>query len=888
MVKYIACLLMIFTADCLSQVTQSGWQGNDANVLIINSYHSTYQWTENEVKGVISALTKDPKRHPSFYIEYMDTKRFTPGPALYKQFKAFLSEKYAKERFAAIVVTDNNALDFMVIYHQELFPGVPVIACGINGYVDKSLPALFNVIHEEVDIPALLDMALKLFPDTQNVILLCDGTQTSQLDRSAAEAALKEYSELNVRVLDGRRASFQEIAEALKHVKNHSICLFTGFWKDQNGIEVSPGKMIHAAAFYIPVFVCSDAYFKPEIIGGVMTSGVKQGQAAGEAVCRVLEDPPNGKRSADNVAGKARNLRMLNYPTLVRFGVQDNVPGNVVLVGEPTLNFFDQHGRELVSLLVIICLLITLIIVTTQDIFRRLQTAAALKRAEQDLETIFESISDGFIMTDGTGKVERINDAACKLLGQEKNGSIGQDALSIYQTLNPNTHQADAGHFAEMVDRLKSDERSLEERVLISADNQEYIIMESSSLIHNNKGELRGLALIFRDISDEVRQRQDRQHGQKMEAMGKLAGGVAHDFNNLLTSIIGNAELLRMTLEGNQEGVECAEHIVTASSRAADLTAQLLAFSRKDKRAKFSPVNIHNLVDEVVSLLGHSIDMRIEVLKSKAARCHWSMGDASQLQNALLNIAINARDAMPEGGTLTLSTRDVALKEGDLHAFSNQLKPGKYIEIGISDTGKGIDQKLRERIFEPFFTTKDEGKGTGLGLAVVYGIIRTHRGNINLKSVPGLGTTFSILLPACNPPGREIKTPGTLEIQPAQNGHILVVDDDSAIRSLLEKMIKQLGYTVNVCSDGLEAVNFFSRHGSDLDLIIMDLMMPRMGGEEAFKRIRQIDPSAKILLISGYTKNKSIEILMKSGALGFIAKPFHLNEFSKKIRKHMS
>ncbi|MDT8392050.1 MAG: response regulator [Lentisphaeria bacterium] len=888
MFKRVIYFLVLVTLASFGQESLDLSRGDTPNVLVINSYHTSYRWTENEVNGVISVLGKRGAIQADVYIEYMDSKRFPAGYDLNWRFKDFIVRKYAGVHFSAIVVTDDNALNFMVDYHRDLFPDTPVIACGINRAENKVYtdPPLFHVIRETIDVPGLMAMALALFPATKNVVLLGDGTTTSQLDRAATEEALKQYPGLNVVVLDGGRLSVEDIVTSVEHFHEKSICLFTGFWRDHEGRKTAPEKAIRTAALHMPVFVSSDGYFEPEVVGGVMTSGFKQGQAAGEAVSRVL----SGVAVADLVtaSGRQLNTAMVNYPVLARYGVtRKELPGEVVFVGKPDSRFLARHWRALLSGGIIIGLLVTLIIVTTRDLFSRVEISKALQKAERDLEATFESIIDGLIVTDADGKVQRVNSAACGLIGWSKDEVIGCDITYVYQTFEVGTRRAASRFFADMVERGRHDDNALEERILAAKNDEEHVIAESVSIIQNSKGDMRGLVVIFRDISEEVQQREERQHAQKMEAIGKLAGGVAHDFNNLLTSIIGNAELLRMSLQDDEEGMECAEHIIKSSSRAADLTGQLLAFSRKGQQVKLKPVNVHDLIDEVISLLGHSIDRRIKVVKKKEAYRHWALGDITQLQNALLNLGINARDAMPEGGTLTFSTRDVVLKEDDSRIVNGQLKPGKYIEIEVADTGSGIDQRLRERIFEPFFTTKAEGKGTGLGLAVVYGIIRTHRGNIGLKSHLGRGTTFTVSLPLCNAPGSEIKPMAAPKFRSIRKGHILVVDDEESIRSLLEKMLKQLGYQVNVCADGLEAVNYYSRHGAEVDLVIMDLMMPRMGGEDAFRRIRTIDPAAKVILISGYTKSKIVEKLLQSGALGFISKPFHVKEFSDEIRKHL-
>lgn len=878
---------MVFTVVSFAREDAPDLPSETPNVLVVNSYHSGFRWTEAQVDGIVSAIEKNVGLDADVYIEYMDTKRFTPGYNRNYQFKNFLAEKYGNVPFSAVVVTDNNALTFMLDYHKDLFPMVPVVACGISGDQNLPYPGHFQIIREDVDLTKLVDMALTLFPRTKNVILLGDGTTTSQVDFNLALKALEKYPDLKLVPLNGRGMSFKDVLHSIKLFQDQSICLFTGFWQDKEGRKMESRDVIRAAALHTPVFVWCEGYFQPEVVGGLIVSGTDQGRAAGEAVVGILRAVPGKERPVNGLKNQPGKF-VLNYPVLRKYSIPiEKLPDDVILAGKPGNTFLQNYGAIILFSGVVVCLLALLILLASRDLCHHAETTAALKKVEQELTTVFESISDGLILTDAGGKVEQINLAACKLIGCTKDESIGCDLLDIYQVIEASSHQPAKRSFTDIIDQVETYDGAPEQRLLISGNKEEHVIAESGSVIRGIKAEIRGLVVIFRDISEDIQQQEERQHSQKMEAMGKLAGGVSHDFNNLLTSIIGNAELLRMSLEEDEESIECAEHIIKASSRAADLTSQLLAFSRKGKQAKFKPVNVHDLVDDVMSLLEHSIDRRIKLLKKKDSFRHWTMGDASQLQNAFLNMGINARDAMPEGGTLSFTTRDVVIAEDEVHTFNNQLKPGKYIDISIEDTGRGIDQKLRERVFEPFFTTKPEGKGTGLGLAVVYGIIRTHHGHINLKSHPGQGTTFSILLPVCKAPGSDIKPLGSPKFRSIREGHVLIVDDEEAIRSLLKKMLKQMGFKVNVCSDGQEAVNYYTRHSAEIDLVIMDLMMPRMGGADAFERIRKVDPAAKVLIISGYSKSKVVESLMDAGALGFISKPFHVKEFSDKVRQYI-
>jgi len=395
-----------------------------------------------------------------------------------------------------------------------------------------------------------------------------------------------------------------------------------------------------------------------------------------------------------------------------------------------------------------------------------------------------------------------------------------------------------------------------------------------------------------KDLSDRVEARTAELmeankklfHSQKLEAVGQLAGGVAHDFNNLLMGISGNAELLQLDLEPGTLEAEYAENILTASFRAADLTRQLLDFSRKGKLRTLN-VDLHLIVEEVVTLVERSVDKRIELLQQLEATHSLVVGDPSQLQSVILNLALNSRDAMPDGGTLTFSTRNLSIDQSyNLESFEN-LVPGRYLEISVSDTGVGMDEDLKNKIFEPFFTTKEQGKGSGLGLASVYGCVIDHNGMVDVYSEPGQGSAFKVLLPVATSEETEV-SPNTQSLIQGQ-GHILVVDDDDSILQFSRDALTRMGYLVSLCSNGIDAVELFSERHTKIDLVILDQVMPKMSGEETFYRLKEIDPNVRVVLASGFAHNATVEGLIKNGVLGFLPKPFHIDDMAREIAQHL-
>jgi PAS domain S-box-containing protein len=395
---------------------------------------------------------------------------------------------------------------------------------------------------------------------------------------------------------------------------------------------------------------------------------------------------------------------------------------------------------------------------------------------------------------------------------------------------------------------------------------------------------LRGIIFDLTELKDAEAERdrlQERlRHSEKMEAIGQLAGGVAHDFNNQLSAIMGFADMLR---ESHSDPLlrKYAENIATACERSAELTKRLLAFARKGKYLSV-PVDVNALVEEVIQFLGRSLEKRINLKVELLPGVVMTLGDPSQLQNALMNLALNARDAMPEGGILRFTTTLQDLDETQCHQLSPDLEPGNYVLIGVEDTGTGMSAEVLQRLFEPFFTTKERGKGTGLGLASVYGTIKNHRGAIAVESALGRGSRFTLALPHA-PLQPEAAAEVSPEVPMGVAKRILVVEDEPLVGEMLSAMLRRLGYRVDLAADGPGALELFRRDWESIDLVILDLVMPRMSGRETFLALREIDPSVRVLLSSGYSVDGEAQQILDQGALGFIQKPYQSTALSQTL-----
>ena len=507
----------------------------------------------------------------------------------------------------------------------------------------------------------------------------------------------------------------------------------------------------------------------------------------------------------------------------------------------------------------------------------------ALRQSEESLSITLDSIGDGVIATDIEGRVVRMNPVAERLTGWTGEQAARESISDVFHIVS-----AETGERAEdpVQKVLKHGEvvGLANHTVLISRDGTERQVADSGAPIRDRAGRIAGVVLVFRDVTEEYALQEQLHQAQKMEAIGQLAGGVAHDFNNLLTAILGNAQLIRDRMEAGAPEGRFVKEIEVASRRAASLTQQLLDFSHKGRRQMIC-VDLHTIIAEVIDLLTHSIDKRITIMHEMSAQSSSVMGDPAQIQSALLNLALNARDAMPEGGELTLATRNVVLDHTYCQLSSDDLTPGRYVEVAVTDTGVGMSPETQERIFEPFFSTKTRGRGTGLGLAVVYGFTTAHHGLLRVHSEEGKGTTFRLLLPLGDEDQDvQVRRP---RHRVSGRGHVLIVDDEEFVRNVAAKTLQDAGYTVSTCFDGVEALAEFRKNYRDIDLVLLDMAMPRMDGQAVFAKMKTIQPDVRVVMFSGFSRSGAIADILDQGVRGFVSNPFDLDELSHQVARHI-
>ncbi|MDF0677125.1 MAG: response regulator, partial [Nitrospira sp.] len=504
-----------------------------------------------------------------------------------------------------------------------------------------------------------------------------------------------------------------------------------------------------------------------------------------------------------------------------------------------------------------------------------------LRENEQWLTASLSSIGDGVIATDEGGRVRFMNLVAERLTGWTKADARGRDVLEIFHIVEEKTRQPVPNPVHGAL-ATGSPTNLSQDTILIGRAGAEFLLDDIAAPIRDVNGRVEGAVLVFRDVTERRRLEEHLRQAQKMEAIGRLAGGIAHDFNNIMAVVMWFGELL---LAGNQRAKqrqELARNILEVGKQGAMLTRQIMAFSRKQILMPFV-LSLNTVLRDmgpmVKSLIGSGIELVVELAPDLAL----VKADPSQIGQVVLNLAANAHDAMPKGGRLTVATANVELGEPTSQQHPD-VTPGRYVLLSIRDTGSGMSDDVLSHIFEPFFTTKDAGKGTGLGLATVYGIVKQSRGHIDVSSKVGQGTTFRVYLPVVK---EAPTTPSSPSIQPATKGHetILIVEDHDTVRNMIAMLLQQHGYNVLEASNGSEGLAVAENHREPIHLVITDLVMPKLSGREMADRLTVLRPGLRVLFMSGYTEDVVIQQGVESSTVDFLHKPFDIAALTQKVRE---
>jgi len=502
----------------------------------------------------------------------------------------------------------------------------------------------------------------------------------------------------------------------------------------------------------------------------------------------------------------------------------------------------------------------------------------ALAESEKRYRTLAESAQEAIFILGKDDNIRYVNDFGARLFGLTSHDIAGKPRKELFP---PPVYEMQSKNIEEVFSTGKN--ISAETLTPFGGGN---IWLETTLVpMFDEKGAVYAVMGVSRDITERRRLESQLRHAQKMEAIGQLAGGIAHDFNNILTAIIGYGNIILMKMAEDDPQRLNVEHMLKAADRATHLTQNLLVFGRKQEMA-MRPVNLNGIINTVEKLLAQVVGEDIIVKTILHNNSINVLADSGQMEQVLMNLAANARDAMPDGGTFTIATDVVELDDKfiNVHGYG---KPGEYVLMAVSDTGAGMDKATRDRIFEPFFTTKEIGRGTGLGLSIVYGIVKQHGGYIICYSELGAGTTFKIYIPLSEAPSREIPVAEKAVAEPPRGTEtILLAEDEESIRKLIKSILEEYGYKVIDAADGEEAVNKFLEYKETIDLLLLDVIMPKMNGIGVYEEAKKIRPDVKLLMISGYSAD-FISKKRAHGGLNIIAKPISPTTLLQKIREEL-
>jgi PAS domain S-box-containing protein len=506
------------------------------------------------------------------------------------------------------------------------------------------------------------------------------------------------------------------------------------------------------------------------------------------------------------------------------------------------------------------------------ELTERKRAEEALRESEQRFKSLSENAPDIIFTVGLDGTFTYLNPAFEKILGYKREEGLGSSFAGFAM-------QVDTRNYNNLFKRIRDGRETIRDMaiVLIHKDGSARVFNLSGAPNVDAAGEVTGMVGVLKDISEQRRLESQFRQAQKMEAIATLSSGIAHDFNNLLMGIQGETSIMLVGIKPSHPHYEGLKGIQKQVQSGVELTKQLLGYARKDKH-KVKAINLNQLVEETSETFGR-IKKEITIRRELAEDLYPIEADQGQIEQVLLNLFVNAADAMPDGGDLILKTENMTYP--DIQGKVYDSKPGNYVLLTVTDTGIGIDKGTMESIFDPFFTTKETGEGTGLGLASAYSIIRSHGGHIDVESTEGYRTTFRVYLPA--PEQEALEALKTAEQYVKGSGTILLVDDEEVVLKVGSELLETMGYRVLLARDGKEAIEVYRRQRDDIDLVLLDMVMPNIGGGKAYDYLKKINPNIKVLLASGYSIDGQATEILNRGCNGFIQKPFTMRELSTKI-----
>lgn len=853
------------------------------NILVVLSYHVGMEWEEEVLAGLHETLGG----RAELVLVQLDVKRF-PQPGREEAMEVNLLSKFGMSHPAAVIAIDDFAYDFVLRRRAQLPVRVPLVFGGVN-FLAREPPAGVGGVVEAVDLGGTLALARALFPRARRLVVVNDATETGRSNDAALAHALGagEAFPWVLRLGQGTFAETEAMLAGLDPVKD--VVLLLSWNLDGAGATRTYDEAVAAArgASPAPLFGPWSFYFGRGIVGGSLLDGRVHGREVGEIAALAVTGGPDQHLP---LVGRCRTELMVDERELRRFSVPLSAVPSRARVRYAERSFWRQYWREL-SLVGLVIGLQGLTIGHLLWVRRRERRSERMLRAsEADLRQTLDSIGDAVVVADADSRIVRMNPVAERLTGRAVGDALGRGLAEVLHLREPDTGASLDDLLGAGTVAASRPQPVTGRAALTAADGSPRILEYSAAPVLDAGGTLRGSVLALRDVTAQQRTEAQLRQSQKTEALGRLVGGVAHDFNNLLLVIRGSVELARQPGTTGEETTEYLHDIEQAAQRAAELTRQLLAFGRQQK-LQVRPVDLAALLAGMLKMVRRVLSETITVEMQGPAEGCWANVDAGQIEQVVMNLCVNARDAMPEGGRITLELGQAQL-DGAGVDVAGAARPGRYQVITVADNGVGMPPEVQRRVFEPFFSTKPLGRGTGLGLSVVQGIVHQHEGMIEVRSEVGHGTMFRIYLPAAEAPARAgsaPKAPPPAAAPPDEGAGrvLLLAEDDPGVRRIAGGLLRSQGYEVLEAENGEEACRLAADHAGPIAAAVLDVVMPRMSGPEAARRLQQARPGLPILLCSGYTGMAHKEAAFAPD-WQWLAKPYAVADLLECVRRMLA
>ncbi len=843
-------------------------------ILFLNSYQNGYSWSDHLLEGVRRGFKGAPF-DIDLQVEYLDAKKH-PGADKAMLLAELMASKFNQVTLDAIIVSDNDAYEFMLAHQPWLFPGVPVVFCGVNDFKPEQIAGRpFTGLVENPDVAATLEVAARLHPDRSRCVVISDQDTTSRAIVAQFRKAMPRFANrFTFEFWD--TIALSSLSDRVASLNDDAIVYQVPFYLEVNGTSYSPEELAALIARHTraPVYSSWEFLLGSGLMGGKMLSGVRHGEAAAQRVIQIL----GGTRPEDiPVSFEPQDEFIFDWQVLQRFLISTRLlPENSRFINEPA-PFYELQKPVFWTIIASLLLMSVILIQLVMANAKRRTAEGQLKEQLGFMRLLLDAIPQLVYWKDIKGRYMGANKSFTDFFGlgdvRSVIGLTNHDLMDI----DDHAQRGDDADQSVLVSGLPQHRLTWE---MERPDGSAAVLEIAKVPLTDLRGQIVGVLSTAEDITGRISLERQLIQSQKMEALGTFVSGIAHDFNNILTTVINSAELALLDLPKDAEADQDVRRALRAAQRGSRLVSQMHTYSRPSREG-FKPVDIALAVREALNLLRASLPGNIRLVEAIEDGPATALANPTQINQVVMNLCTNAFQAMREtGGILTVGLSRLRIEDAAPDAPS--LPPGSYLSLVVVDTGPGISPAIRDKIFDPFFTTKDKGEGTGLGLAVVQGIVAAHKGAIILRGEPGQGARFEVWLPCAD--CAAVASSETETALPPREGseHILFVEDNPDQLQVLPKALERLGYVVTPARDALEALDALARGERPFDVVVTDYDMPEIDGVEFARNLFQVAPGLPVIMVSG-RRGAAAAAVRAPSIRRVLHKPYSAAELSRAV-----